>query len=175
MLHVCFSMERKLKSWRNGSTYLQNKSGMFRYNFYFFTPNCISAVKKKTLEEKFYPPTCCPKILFISTATLQTLTQYKSMTLLCAQIQENSTSDSGWSPSWCSGLRAVKRSEQRPHPTFAPSYVSDKSLRKKCKQAEEAARFGSTTDISLLLLTASLLHSTWMLVYSIPLSSYLQI
>lgn len=28
--------------------------------------------EKKTLEEKFYPPTCYPKIPFISTATLQT-------------------------------------------------------------------------------------------------------
>lgn len=80
---------------------------------------------------------------------------------MCPQIQENSISDSRWSPSWYSGLRAVKRSEQRPHPTFAPSYVSGKHLSKKCKQAEEAEWFGrSTTDTSLLLLITSLLPST---------------
>lgn len=56
---------------------------MFRCNIYFFTLNCISAVEKKNSKEKFYPPTCCPKIPSTLTATLQTLTQYKSMNYCC--------------------------------------------------------------------------------------------
>lgn len=86
LLHVyLFLHGKEMKEFEKWKYLFAKEIWYVQTQLLFLYPKLHLCCLKDNFGREILPLTCCPKIPSISTATLQTLTQYKSMILLCAQ------------------------------------------------------------------------------------------